>query len=41
MLGERKTADWLHGCGCLSLKLCQLMNPDDILSGEGPGPRNL
>jgi MerR family transcriptional regulator, redox-sensitive transcriptional activator SoxR len=29
------------GCGCLSLKLCQLMNPDDILSGEGPGPRNL
>ena len=29
------------GCGCLSLKLCQLMNPDDILGGDGPGPRNL
>jgi MerR family transcriptional regulator, redox-sensitive transcriptional activator SoxR len=29
------------GCGCLSLDLCQLMNPGDILGREGPGPRNL
>jgi MerR family transcriptional regulator, redox-sensitive transcriptional activator SoxR len=29
------------GCGCLSLQLCQLMNPDDILGSEGPGPRKL
>jgi MerR family transcriptional regulator, redox-sensitive transcriptional activator SoxR len=29
------------GCGCLSLKLCRLMNPDDVLGGEGPGPLNL
>ena len=29
------------GCGCLSLGLCKLVNPDDILGGQGPGPRNL
>jgi MerR family transcriptional regulator, redox-sensitive transcriptional activator SoxR len=29
------------GCGCLSLKLCQLMNPADILGQQGPGARNL
>jgi MerR family redox-sensitive transcriptional activator SoxR len=29
------------GCGCLSLDLCRLMNPDDILGHEGPGARNL
>jgi MerR family transcriptional regulator, redox-sensitive transcriptional activator SoxR len=29
------------GCGCLSLGLCKLMNPDDILGRQGPGPRNL
>jgi MerR family transcriptional regulator, redox-sensitive transcriptional activator SoxR len=29
------------GCGCLSLGLCKLMNPDDILGNQGPGPRNL
>ena len=29
------------GCGCLSLDLCKLMNPDDTLGREGPGPRNL
>jgi MerR family transcriptional regulator, redox-sensitive transcriptional activator SoxR len=28
------------GCGCLSLGLCKLMNPDDILGRNGPGPRN-
>lgn len=29
------------GCGCLSLRVCQLVNPDDALGGEGPGARNL
>ena len=29
------------GCGCLSLTDCQLANPGDTLSGEGPGPRTL
>jgi len=29
------------GCGCLSLKLCRLANPHDILAADGPGPRNL
>ena len=29
------------GCGCLSLGLCKLVNPDDLLGQEGPGPRNL
>ena len=25
------------GCGCLSLEVCQLRNPDDRLAGRGPG----
>ena len=29
------------GCGCLSLGLCKLVNPDDLLGQQGPGPRNL
>lgn len=29
------------GCGCLSLDLCKLINPDDMLGRQGPGPRNL
>ena len=29
------------GCGCLSLDLCKLMNPGDVLGGQGPGPRKL
>jgi MerR family transcriptional regulator, redox-sensitive transcriptional activator SoxR len=29
------------GCGCLSLGLCKLMNPDDLAAQQGPGPRNL
>jgi MerR family transcriptional regulator, redox-sensitive transcriptional activator SoxR len=29
------------GCGCLSLGLCKLVNPDDMLGEEGPGARNL
>ena len=29
------------GCGCLSLRRCSLINPDDALSAEGTGPRRL
>lgn len=29
------------GCGCLSLAVCPLRNPDDILGRTGPGPRIL
>ena len=29
------------GCGCLSLDRCHLLNPDDRLAAEGPGPRRL
>ncbi len=29
------------GCGCLSMKACRLLNPDDALAAAGPGPRRL
>jgi MerR family redox-sensitive transcriptional activator SoxR len=29
------------GCGCLSLKVCQLRNPGDTMSERGPGPQLL
>jgi len=29
------------GCGCLSLGVCPLRNPSDVLSKQGPGPRLL
>ncbi len=29
------------GCGCLSVKRCPLVNPNDRLADEGPGPRML
>ncbi|MCD0451238.1 redox-sensitive transcriptional activator SoxR [Actinocorallia sp. API 0066] len=29
------------GCGCLSLDLCPIVNPNDHLAAEGPGPRTL
>jgi len=29
------------GCGCLSLGLCKLMNPGDVLAARGPGPHHL
>lgn len=29
------------GCGCLSLDICPLVNPEDKLSLQGPGPRLL
>jgi MerR family redox-sensitive transcriptional activator SoxR len=34
--------DRLHGCigcGCLSLRFCKLLNPDDQAAQRGPGPR--
>lgn len=27
------------GCGCLSLQVCQLINPGDEIGVRGPGPR--
>ena len=35
----RDQLDGCIGCGCLSLKVCQLRNPDDSVSKEGAGPR--
>jgi MerR family transcriptional regulator, redox-sensitive transcriptional activator SoxR len=29
------------GCGCLSLSMCKLVNPADVLGARGPGPHNL
>ncbi|MGW0436543.1 redox-sensitive transcriptional activator SoxR [Micromonospora sp. NPDC003197] len=29
------------GCGCLSLEECALVNPDDRLAEQGPGPHRL
>lgn len=29
------------GCGCLSFQECALVNPGDVLSGEGAGARRL
>lgn len=37
----RDSLDGCIGCGCLSMKVCPLRNPDDKLSNEGPGPRLL
>ena len=33
----RDRLDGCIGCGCLSLDLCPLRNPDDCLAQEGPG----
>ncbi|MFF0345545.1 redox-sensitive transcriptional activator SoxR [Kribbella sp. NPDC004875] len=29
------------GCGCLSMRACALLNPDDTLRVQGPGPVRL
>jgi MerR family redox-sensitive transcriptional activator SoxR len=29
------------GCGCLSLRSCALLNPEDALGADGPGARRL
>ncbi|PLC10933.1 hypothetical protein AUQ48_16435 [Kocuria flava] len=33
----RDRLDGCIGCGCLSLSVCNLVNPDDRLGGAGPG----
>jgi MerR family redox-sensitive transcriptional activator SoxR len=35
----RGQLDSCIGCGCLSLKICQLRNPGDAMSDRGPGPQ--
>lgn len=37
----RDTLDSCIGCGCLSLRTCTLLNPDDIAARNGSGPRYL
>jgi len=37
----RGQLDGCIGCGCLSLKVCQLRNPGDSMSDRGPGPQLL
>ena len=41
MMGLRDSLTGCIGCGCLSLKLCQLANPGDVLGRDGPGARSL
>lgn len=35
----RDRLDSCIGCGCLSLRVCKLSNPDDVAASLGPGPR--
>jgi MerR family transcriptional regulator, redox-sensitive transcriptional activator SoxR len=35
----RDRLDGCIGCGCLSLRACQLLNPGDAAGSHGPGPR--
>lgn len=37
----RDRLDSCIGCGCLSLRSCGLLNPDDEVADHGPGPRYL
>ena len=37
----RDRLDGCIGCGCLSLRFCRLVNPDDAAGARGPGPRYL
>lgn len=37
----RDRLDACIGCGCLSMGVCKLMNPGDVVAGRGPGPRFL
>ena len=37
----RDRLDGCIGCGCLSLKACRLLNPDDHAGEHGSGPRYL
>lgn len=35
----RDKLDTCIGCGCLSLRVCHLANPNDLAAAEGPGAR--
>jgi len=35
----RDRLDSCIGCGCLSLRICKLSNPDDVAASLGAGPR--
>ncbi|WP_417234598.1 redox-sensitive transcriptional activator SoxR [Arthrobacter sp.] len=35
----RTSLDDCIGCGCLSMKTCSILNPDDEAAAEGTGPR--
>jgi MerR family redox-sensitive transcriptional activator SoxR len=35
----RERLDACIGCGCLSLKVCHIVNPGDVVAERGPGPR--
>jgi len=35
----RDRLDGCIGCGCLSLHVCRIVNPDDTAGARGPGPR--
>jgi MerR family transcriptional regulator, redox-sensitive transcriptional activator SoxR len=37
----RSELDGCIGCGCLSLRICQLRNPGDVAGNAGGGPRLL
>ena len=37
----RDQLDECIGCGCLSIKVCKLRNPDDKAAKDGPGPNFL
>jgi MerR family redox-sensitive transcriptional activator SoxR len=37
----RDRLDGCIGCGCLSLRKCQLNNPGDVMAAYGPGPVNI
>jgi MerR family transcriptional regulator, redox-sensitive transcriptional activator SoxR len=37
----RDRLDGCIGCGCLTLKVCALYNPDDLAAARGSGPRYL
>lgn len=37
----RDGLDSCIGCGCLSLRRCQISNPDDMLAARGPGAQFL
>lgn len=35
----RKSLDDCIGCGCLSMKTCAILNPQDVIAAQGPGAK--